>query len=58
MVQDISEILKLQMTEENCSPLCALLTIGGYNYEHLQSTEQMASGDTNDEQRNKLGARC
>ena len=56
MVQDISDILKTQMDKEQCSPLCALLIVGGYDYESLRSADkQMAH--TNDEQWNKLGAR-
>ena len=44
-MQDISEILKLQMTEQNCSPLCAFLIVEGDNYESLQPTKQYRNID-------------
>jgi len=57
-MQDISEILKFQMAQENCSPLCALLYIkGDDNDEPLQSTKQQMVADANDKSRNKLGTR-
>lgn len=57
-MQDISEILKFQMTKEHCSSLCAFLTITeGDNHESLQQSDKQMATDAELQQLNQLGAR-
>ena len=55
-MQDISEFLKIQMSKDNCTSLCAFLSLKGEDeYESLQSTKQIS--DAKLQQFNQLGAR-
>lgn len=56
-MQDISEILKFQMEQYNCSPLCAFLILEGDKYESLQSTDKQMADKSANEQWNQLGPR-